>query len=479
MSTRVARYNSRSVLVRAATATLVATSMVILATSTSVAAATGSETVRSLTHIRGHHTDVGGIKGPSQPTIVLPDGSHLGVDSTVTTASCVSATSPAHEFTSPRPVVNELGSSSGPVTGGTPVGIDGSGFTGATAVDFGSTPASFKVLSDTEITTTSPRESAGTVDVTVTTPGGTSAISSVDKFTYVPVPAVTAVSPGWGLTTGKTPVTITGVGLGGAEAVDFGNRAAVTFKVKSSSKIVATAPPGPAGTVNVVVTTAGGASATSAADHFTYLGVPHVAKVVPDAGPTTGKTHVTIIGLSFRGASAVRFGRKTAASFKVLSNTEIAAVSPAEGAGTIAISVVSPRGVSATSSHDRYTYARRPGISHINPSSGTTSGGTSVTITGSGLAGATAVTFGKESAKFKVISATNIRATSPADSAGTVRITVVTPGGRSPSSAGDRFTYESSHSKRRGPGAAVEHVPPSSRGFVEWWYLRPSRAAPR
>ena len=61
--------------------------------------------------------------------------------------------------------------------------ITGTGFTGATAVDFGTTPAtSFTVVSDTTITADSPA-GTGTVDVTVTTPGGTSATSSADQFT--------------------------------------------------------------------------------------------------------------------------------------------------------------------------------------------------------------------------------------------------------------------------------------------------------
>ena len=70
-----------------------------------------------------------------------------------------------------------------PLAGGTSVTIPGQGFTGATAVDFGTVAAtSFTVTSDSQITATSPAESAGTVDVTVVTPGGISAISSADQF---------------------------------------------------------------------------------------------------------------------------------------------------------------------------------------------------------------------------------------------------------------------------------------------------------
>ena len=62
------------------------------------------------------------------------------------------------------PAVTSLGTNSGPPSGGIYVAISGSGFTGATAVDFGSTPAaSFTVDSDTLIFATEPAGSPGTV----------------------------------------------------------------------------------------------------------------------------------------------------------------------------------------------------------------------------------------------------------------------------------------------------------------------------
>jgi len=83
----------------------------------------------------------------------------------------------------------------GPTGGGTTVTITGTGFTGASAVDFGATPAtSFTVNSDTQITATSPAHSAGAVDITVVTPWATSATGSADQFTYVAPPTVTGVS---------------------------------------------------------------------------------------------------------------------------------------------------------------------------------------------------------------------------------------------------------------------------------------------
>ncbi|MFV8668357.1 putative Ig domain-containing protein [Ralstonia pseudosolanacearum] len=97
--------------------------------------------------------------------------------------------------TSTAPTVTGISPSSGSTGGGTSVAVTGTGFTGATAVKFGSTNAgSFTVNSATSITATSPAGSAGTVDLTVTTSGGTSATSSADQFTYVAPPTANASS---------------------------------------------------------------------------------------------------------------------------------------------------------------------------------------------------------------------------------------------------------------------------------------------
>ena len=74
--------------------------------------------------------------------------------------------------------------------------ITGTGFTAATAVKFGTTAAtSYNVVSGTLITAVSPAESAGIVDVTVTTSVGTSATSSADLFTSRGHRRCTSVSP--------------------------------------------------------------------------------------------------------------------------------------------------------------------------------------------------------------------------------------------------------------------------------------------
>ncbi len=173
----------------------------------------------------------------------------------------------AYIFVEP-PAVKGVACSGGPAAGGTPVTITGTGFTGATAVNFGTTKAThFTIVSSTEITAKSPA-GTGVVDVSVTTPKGTSAVNRpADEFSYAPV--VTKISPSQGSATGGTTVTITGTNLLHAETVDFGTVAGKITK-DTATQIVVKSPEG-TGTVNVTVTAAGG---TSASYQFTYVAAP-------------------------------------------------------------------------------------------------------------------------------------------------------------------------------------------------------------
>ncbi len=289
---------------------------------------------------------------------------------TVTAPGGTSAANPpGDQFTYiAAPTVTAVSPNSGPAAGGTGVTITGTGFTGATAVDFGGSNAATGVIvnSDTSISATSPSGS-GTVDVTVTAPGGTSAANPPgDQFTYVgvpPAPTVTAVSPNSGPAAGGTGVTITGTGFTGATAVDFGgSNAATGVIVNSDTSISATSPSG-SGTVDVTVTAPGGTSAANPpGDQFTYIAAPTVTAVSPNSGPAAGGTGVTVTGTGFTGATAVKFGTNSATSFTIHSDTSISATSPS-GSGTVDVTVTAPGGTSAANPPgDQFTYVAAAGF---------------------------------------------------------------------------------------------------------------------
>jgi hypothetical protein len=371
-------------------------------------------------------------------------------DITVTAYDKVSAFTGADRYSysiSLAPSVTGISPSTGSTAGGTLVAITGNAFTGVTRVSFGSAVASFTVNSDTSITATAPSQGAGTFDVIVATPMGTSPTAAADQFTYTvaTTPAVTSLSLSSGSTAGGTVVTITGTNFTGATAVSFGTVAA-SFVVNSDTRITATAPPQAAGTIDVKVTTPSGTSSAGAGDHFTYgaATAPSVAGVTPSSGTTAGGTLVSIYGSNFTGASAVTFGSTAATSFTVLSDSAITAYAPAGTAGIAHTTVTTPSGTSTTSGADQFTYVADsvPTITGLNTTSGSSAGGAVVVITGTNFSTTKGVNFGSYSAAwFTVNSATQITAVAPSQAAGIVDITVTANGGTSATGAADQFTY--------------------------------------
>ena len=212
---------------------------------------------------------------------------------------------PSHAVT--LPAVTGVSPASGSTTGGTTVTITGTGLAGATVVRFGGAAGTITADSGTRITVTSPPSTGivttaaitadsgghitatgtGIVDVTVTTPGGTSHPTAADHYTYTaPRPAVTGASPASGSTAGGTTVTITGTGLAGATGVRFG-AAAATITADSSTQITVTSPPG-TGTVDITVTTRAGTSPTTAASHYAYTTRPKLTQSISFTAPASG-----------------------------------------------------------------------------------------------------------------------------------------------------------------------------------------------
>jgi hypothetical protein len=391
------------------------------------------------------------VNSDTSITALSPPEAAGTVDITVTTYAGTSSTGSADHYTftaAAAPAVTSVTPSSGSTAGGAIVAIFGSGFTGASAVTFGTTAAAaFTVESDGAILATAPSLAAGTVDITVTTPSGTSSTGSADHFTATAaaLPAVTSLSATSGRTAGASVITLTGSGFTGASGVAFGNTAAAAFTVNSDTQLTVVVPASAAGTWDVTVTGPGGTSALASADRYTYTAAsaPTVTSLATTSGSTAGGTVVSITGTNFGAATGVSFGTLAAASFSVISATQIVAVSPAQAAGTVDVTVATPTGTSAVSSTDHFSYtaATGPAVTGVSPATGSTAGGTVVTVTGSGFTGATGVAFGTVAASFTVYADGSLVAIAPAQAAGTVDITVTTPSGTSGTGSADHFAY--------------------------------------
>jgi large repetitive protein len=263
--------------------------------------------------------------------VVTGDGSDTSTADFTVSSSCAAV-----------PTISSFSPTSGPV--GTSVTINGTGLSGVTAVKFGGVSAgTFSVNgSGTRITAIVP-SGAVTGKITVTTPGGTATSSTnFTVTTTAAAPTISSFSPKSGPV--GTSVRINGSGFSGATAVRFNGVAASSFLVNTQGTRIDTKVPTGATTGKITVTTPGG-TATSATNFTVTVPAPTISSFSPTSGRTG--TAVTITGMTFTGATAVRFGG-VRASFVVNLATQITATVPV-GAVTGKISVTTPGGTGTSS----------------------------------------------------------------------------------------------------------------------------------
>ena len=265
-------------------------------------------------------------------------------------------------------------------------------------------------------------------------------------------PVIKSATPDVGPMSGGTSVLIRGKNLQAVTNGDvyFGSTVATDVIPRNKHQFRAIAPAG-TGEVSISVTINGQTSTLNNA--FTYEDVPTIQHVIPGRGPSVGGNRVQISGAGFTGATAVEFGSVAATSFQVDSDQAITAVAPAETSATVQVTVTTPEGPSPADENgsNNYTFVSNlPEVSSVAPDFGLTTGGQSVTITGSDFVfqheAASAVDFGGVGAEsFTVVNDTTIDATAPPGS-GTVDVTVTTGAGISSDNAPvDSFYYLSSY----------------------------------
>jgi YVTN family beta-propeller protein len=489
---------------------------------------------------------------------VTPDGSTVYVantyDNTVSviatasntaTATVAVGTSPIAlgSFIQPPagpPAVTLISPSSGPA--GTSVTITGTGFTSTSAVEFGGTLALFQVNSGTSITAIAPAGS-GIVDVTVTTPLGTSPTSAADQFTYIAtltltstassttqvgqsysqtnvagggtpsytyavtageLPAGTSLNTSSGTVSGTpttagafsytievtdstTPTaqtatqvvsgtinplpslspsslpadttgvaynqTITATGGTGAHTITISNVSGpvpgVNLSGSGSSSIAITGTPTASGTESFTATVTDSVGATASTNYsLTVNPVPSLSPSSLSAGTVGLAVNQTITATGGTGALTITISNVSgpvpgvSLSGSGTPSIAITGTPTATGTESFTATVTDSLGATASQNFALTINPPPPTVTAVAPNSGSTAGGTGVTITGTNLTGATAVKFGGVAAtNVNVVSGTSITAASPAGSAGAVDVTVTTAGGTSPTGAADKFTY--------------------------------------
>jgi hypothetical protein len=293
------------------------------------------------------------------------------------------------------------------------------------------------------------------------------------------VPVVRGVSPNSGPATGGTNITITGTGFVPGARVRIGQGdgvvtaiAATNVVFVSSTELTATTEgPAIAGLFNVFVTQNGGITNNGypfGPIYFTYTPVgpaPTITNITPNSGPVSGGTAVTITGTGFSNPENVFIWTAVnsppegyipglvlrMSNVVMVSSTEITATTgqhPNGAAWKSILYVAGTGGTSAAGPASDFNYA--PTVTSVSPNTGPTSGGTTITIMGSGfedsfptvLIGQGNGTTGAIAATTVQVGSTEITATTGGGAtAGTFPVFVKTNGVTSPASTAADFTY--------------------------------------
>jgi sugar lactone lactonase YvrE len=133
----------------------------------------------------------------------------------------------------PAPVVSGISPASGPAAGGTTVTVSGSGLSGG-SVSFGSTPATSSLCTASSCSATAPA-GTGTVNVTVTTAGGTSPTAAADQFSYQTTPPPSNLIPNPGFESAGVPSDSWGSTVARSQAVAHSGSWSLAQALTSSS----------------------------------------------------------------------------------------------------------------------------------------------------------------------------------------------------------------------------------------------------
>ena len=178
-------------------------------------------------------------------------------------------------------------------------------------------------------------------------------------------------------------------------------------------------------------------TAGTIADIQAFLeGLVGITGIVPVTGDVGGGTGVTISGTNFVNGATVSIGGVAATNVVRVNMTTITATTPAHAAGLVDVVVTNP-GETPLTLTDGFTFAATsPTVSSIVPTSGSTAGGTIVTITGTNFVNGATVSIGgvattgetgAETTSLAVINGTTITAVTGARDAATVDVVVTNP----------------------------------------------------
>ena len=295
-------------------------------------------------------------------------------------------------------------------------------------------------------------------------------------------PTISAINPDNGPVPGGTAITITGTGFVSGPEISIDGVTAAAITVVSVTQITATTPASATGIgLKVVkITNPDGQNVTSS---FTYNPLPTISPVTPDNGRITGGNAITIAGSNFVSGATVKIDNISASNVTFISASQLTATTPAgSSAGAKDVKVTNPDG-GYIELPAGFTYNPLPAPASVSPNNGLYTGGTAVTINGSGFMNGAggSVTIGGVPVSRVWLSASQITATTPAGS-GAQNVTVTNPDTGAGTLTG-AFTYNpapviTAVSPAYGSGAGGTVITVDGTGFISGAVVKIGDASP-
>lgn len=342
------------------------------------------------------------------------------------------------------PTLTSVAPTEGFQVGGQTITLTGTDFlTGATVTVGGTACTSPTVVSSTSVTCTTPTlASPGKKNVVIrNTDNQTSTL--LDGIEYFAAPAITSVSPIGGPLAGGTTISIVASGLraGALPTVTVGGNACagVAFDNPTTPTLVTcTTAAHVAGATDVVVTNQDTQTNTRT-NGFTFAAAPTVTAVTPGAGRAAGGALVVITGTGFTAGAIPTFDGSPCNTITVDSPTQITCRTPGHDVGTVDVAVTNTDTQQGTLVGG-YIYQLPPTVTVVSPQGGSTSGGTSITISGTNFIAGATVTIGLNNCPVTATTATSITCTTPGNVASVQNVKVTNPDTQS-ATLGNGFTY--------------------------------------